>query len=158
MGLVVNIRHKLFKLDISLSPSNSTCSGRMQHNGTSQNQILLWCCSLSHRYFCIVAVQHSHSGKIGLRKKMKILPVKILFLCVATMYLGYNLSFLLITKSECLVQVPPSNSEGNNCSCPVLKDFSSWHSCTCLWLDILYIVMIDHHWWQIHALSGNGKF
>jgi hypothetical protein len=27
----------------------------------------LWCCSLSHRYFCTVAVQHSHSGNIGLR-------------------------------------------------------------------------------------------
>ena len=30
--------------------------------------MFLWCRSLSHRYFCIVAVQHSHSGKIGLRK------------------------------------------------------------------------------------------
>ena len=28
----------------------------------------LWCRSLSHRYICIVAVQHSHSGKISFRK------------------------------------------------------------------------------------------
>ena len=26
----------------------------------------IWCNSLRHRYFCIVAVQHSHSGKISL--------------------------------------------------------------------------------------------
>jgi hypothetical protein len=33
----------------------------------NQEQVL-WCRSLSHRYFCIVAVQHSHSGEIKFRK------------------------------------------------------------------------------------------
>ena len=31
----------------------------------------LWCRSLNHRYFCLVAVQHSHSGKIGSKIKKK---------------------------------------------------------------------------------------
>jgi hypothetical protein len=46
----------LFEGGIVLRLSKDACQG--------EEIKMLWCCSLSHHLKCIVAVQHSHSGKI----------------------------------------------------------------------------------------------
>ena len=86
--------------------------------------IVLWCRSLSHRYFCLVAVQHSHSGKIGSKKKKNFKFIKNAVLRAAI----YKLFFSPPT-SQCLLLLNSITS--SSCSCPVgqcSRTSSSWQS------------------------------
>ena len=157
----------------------------------------VWCHSLSHRYFCLVAVQHSHSGKIGAKKKKEFQTYQKHCFTGCHYTWIYKLSFHHLHHNASSFQIQ-KEIMSSSCSCPVLKDFTglqknilnsddmasiniltifllsgngstTWYdgcmltgmvykgnpntsssrrlvieSCTCLWLDIPYIVMIDH--------------
>ena len=87
------------------------------------------CRSLSHRYFCIVAVQHSHSGKIGSRFFFffsKICTSRNLFL--RAIHLEFN--FIIVTDtSEWLVPPNPSRIYEPELLLPGAQGLPShWHS------------------------------
>ena len=176
---------------IWMSRDVSCCSGVFP--------IELWCRSLSHRYFCLVAVQHSHSGKNRFQKKkeLQIYQKRCFTGCHYTWiyklffhHLHHNASSFQtrkeITSSSCSCPVGQCSRTslvfrktywmlwlllifllsstirkwehhmirwmnaykvykgGPNTSKKVRVEGLSLESCRCLWLDIPYIVMIDH--------------